>query len=150
AIDHWRSSFGSGYGVQVSAAHVTIAGNFIGTDATGETRAANAVGIRFDNGATDLTIGGTNPADRNVGAGNYFDMDTKGAASGLDNLTIVGNVVGIDRAGEAIVVPPTELDRGIRFEAPSTGLRVGGTSDADRNVIASGLEVDNQTNALIQ
>ena len=150
AIDHWRTSFGSGFGVQVSAAHVTIAGNFIGTDATGETRAANAVGIRFDNGATDLTIGGTNPADRNVIAGNYFDMDTKGGATGIDNLTIVGNFVGIDAAGEAIVIPPTELDRGIRLEAPSTGLRVGGTSDADRNVIASGLEVDDQTNALIQ
>ena len=37
AIDHWRGQSSSGIGVEVSGANVTIAGNFIGTDASGET-----------------------------------------------------------------------------------------------------------------
>ena len=106
AIDHWDHS-GSGVGVEVSGANVTIAGNFIGTDASGETRAANVEGIRIDAGAADLTIGGTNPADRNVVAGNFYDTDTGGGslATGIDNLKIVGNYFGIDAAGETAVVP---------------------------------------------
>ena len=76
AIDHWRGQSSSGIGVEVSGANVTIAGNFIGTDASGETSAVNGEGIRIDEGAVDLTIGGTNPADRNVIAGNFHDVDT--------------------------------------------------------------------------
>ena len=107
AIDHWRMTWGTGLGIQVSGANATIAGNFIGTDPTGETRAANGIGIQIRTGTTDLTIGGTNPADRNVIAGNYTDIDTNIGDTGIDNLTIEGNYVGIDAAGEAIVDPPT-------------------------------------------
>jgi uncharacterized repeat protein (TIGR01451 family) len=150
AIDHWGVPSGFGKGVDISAANVTIAGNFIGTDATGETRAANLIGIQVESGATALTIGGTNPADRNVVAGNITDIETGGGATGIDNLKIIGNYVGIDAAGEAIVIPATDLDSGIELRSPGTGLQVGGTSEADRNVIASGLEADNQTNAVLQ
>ena len=101
-IDNWRGQSNGGVGVEISGANVTIAGNFIGTDASGETRGANGQGIRIDAGAADLTIGGTNPADRNVIAGNFNDVDNGGGvlATGIDNLKIVGNYVGIDAAGD--------------------------------------------------
>ena len=69
AIDHWLRTGGIGLGIQVLSANDTIAGNFIGTDTTGETRAANGIGIQIRQGTTNLTIGGTNPADRNVDRG---------------------------------------------------------------------------------
>ena len=83
-------------------------------------------------------------------AGNNTDIDTGIGDTGVDNLTIEGNYVGIDADGEAIVVPSDELDTGIRISAHGTGLQVGGTSESERNVIASGLEVDNRTNVVIQ
>lgn len=48
-----------------------IQGNFIGTNAAGTAAALNSRdGVYLDAGATGTTIGGTNPADRNVIAGN--------------------------------------------------------------------------------
>jgi uncharacterized repeat protein (TIGR01451 family) len=151
-IDNWRGQSNSGVGVEISGARVTIAGNFIGTDASGETRGANGGGIRIDAGAADLTIGGTNPADRNVIAGNFNDVDTGGGVvtTGIDNLRIVGNYVGIDAAGETALVPTSELDSGITLTAAGSGLIIGGQSEAERNLLDSGFDFDNQTDALIQ
>ena len=118
-IDHWRGQSTSGIGVEISGANVTIAGNFIGTDPSGETSRANSDGIRIDAGAADLTIGGTNPADRNVIAANFHDVDTAFLATGIDNLKIVGNFIGIDAAGETALEPTGESDDGIRVETPA-------------------------------
>ena len=139
----WRRDFG---------ANETIAGNFIGTDASGETSAANVEGILIETGTTDPTIGGTNPADRNVVAGNFNDVDTSIGIepTGIDNLKIVGNFIDIDAAGEALLEPANETDSGIRLFTNGTGLQIGGQSAAERNVIDSGLDADNQTNALVQ
>jgi uncharacterized repeat protein (TIGR01451 family) len=152
AIDNWLGQSNSGVGVEVSGANVTIAGNFIGTDASGETRGTNGEGIRIDAGAANLTIGGTNPADRNVIAGNFRDVDTGGGpeATGMDNLTIVGNFIGIDAAGETALVPTGELDEGVTLDDTDSGLIIGGQSVAERNLLDSGFEIDNQTDALIQ
>ena len=151
-IDNWRGQSNSGVGVEISGANVTIAGNFIGTDASGETRAANGQGIRIDAGAPGLTIGGINPADRNVIGGNFNDVDTGGGslATGIDNLKIVGNFIGIDAAGETALVPTAELDKGITLTATDSGLIIGGQSEAERNLLDSGFEIDNQTDALVQ
>jgi trimeric autotransporter adhesin len=148
-IDNWRGQSNSGVGVEISGAHVTIAGNFIGTDASGETRGANGQEILIDAGTADLTIGGTSPADRNVIAGNFNDVETGGKflATGIDNLKIVGNLIGIDAAGETALVPTAEIDKSITLTADSTGLIIGG---AERNLLDSGFEIDNQTDALIQ
>ncbi len=151
-IDNWRGQSNGGIGVEISGANVTIAGNFIGTDASGETSEANGEGIRLDTGAANLTIGGTNPADRNVIAGNFRDLGTGGGpeATGMDNLTIVGNYIGIDAAGETAVEPTDELDEGVTLDDTDSGLIIGGQSEAGRNLLDSGFEIDNQTDALIQ
>ncbi len=150
AIDNWLSGIGDG--IEISGANVTIAGNFIGTNASGETRGANEEGIRIDSGAENLTIGGTSPADRNVIAGNFNDVENGGGflATGIDNLKIVGNYVGIDAAGTTALVPTSELDKGITLTSQTTGLIIGGQSEAERNLLDSGFDIDHQTNALIQ
>ena len=43
-IDNWRGQSNGGVGIEISGANVMIAGNFIGTDASGETRGANGRG----------------------------------------------------------------------------------------------------------
>ncbi len=149
-IDHWRGSIGGGFGLDISGADATIAGNFIGVDPTGETRAANGIGIQLETGAANLTIGGAAAADRNVIAGNITEIYSGNTSTGLDNLTLEGNFIGIDAAGAAIVTPPTESENGVELFAPATGLTIGGTSLAERNVIDSGLQLDHQSSAVIQ
>ena len=150
-IDNWRGQSSGGVGVEISGANVTIAGNFIGTDASGETSGVNGQGILIKMGATNLTIGGTNPADRNVIAGNFHDVYTGIGDTGIDNLKIVGNFIGIDAAGETALVPAAgETDEGVVVSATDSGLIIGGQSEAERNLLDSGFEIDNQTDALIQ
>jgi uncharacterized repeat protein (TIGR01451 family) len=149
-IDHWFTTSGTGYGIDLSGANETVAGNFIGVDATGETQAENGEGIRIEPGTTGATIGGTNAADRNVIAGNYSEIASFGFGSSIDNLKLVGNFIGIDAAGSAVVIPPSELDAGVTLEGTGTGLVIGGLSLAERNVIDSGIETDSQSNELVE
>ncbi|HEY1251433.1 MAG TPA: hypothetical protein VGH97_09605 [Thermoanaerobaculia bacterium] len=88
--------------VLVQATGVTIAGNFIGTNATGTAAlpsAGGGFGIRSSNNVADnLTVGGPAAADRNLISG-----DTQGGVIAGTNtgLTIQGNYVGPDVTGTA-------------------------------------------------
>ena len=149
-IDHWCATNGYGFGLDISGQNVTIAGNFIGSDPTGNSRAANGEGIRLDMNAANFTLGGTSPADRNVIAGNDTDFYSVPGDTGIDNVKIVGNFIGVDAAGDAILVPPTDLDKGLEIYAHGTNLTIGGTTLAERNVIDSGVDIDNRADVLIQ
>ena len=93
-----------GVGIFVLADHETIAGNFIGTDATGMVAHGNEVqGIALF--SYDNIIGGTNPADRNVISGN--GGDGVGTASSQTGNRIIGNFIGTDATGAAAL--PTNL-----------------------------------------
>ena len=82
-------------GIRVEAVGVTIAGNYLGTDASGTVDRGNGNhGIVISGGTS--TIGGTTPADRNVISGN----DLSGIAN-LGSVTIQGNYIGTDRGGTA-------------------------------------------------
>ena len=127
-----------GVGIFVLADHETIAGNFIGTDATGMVAKGNEVqGIAlfgFDN-----TIGGTNPADRNVISAN--GGDGVGTASSETGNRIIGNFIGTDATGAAAL--PTNLLTVAGYRLASDGVllegsgeTVGGTTPEERNVIS--------------
>ena len=52
----------------------------------------------------------------------------------------MGNYIGIDAAGEAVVDPTDELDTGIRISDDAVpGFKSADTSEAERNVIAFGI-----------
>ncbi|MBK6742434.1 MAG: right-handed parallel beta-helix repeat-containing protein [Hydrogenophilales bacterium] len=74
------------------SAGTTIAGNFIGTDATG-TNLHNNNGIFMLDDADNHMIGGPNPADRNVIANNLTTGITVGNATSLGN-TLRNNYIG--------------------------------------------------------
>jgi hypothetical protein len=80
---------GNGIGNNGEAA-VTIQGNRIGTDATGEVAIPNAVGISSSNG-TGLKIGGTGAFDGNLISGNGYGMMLF-----ADGALVQGNFVGVD------------------------------------------------------
>lgn len=87
------------FAIQLQASNVTVAGNFIGTDAAGGSAAANAVGINITNGNLgNNSLGGAAPADRNLISGN------SGSAiiinSELPN-SVLGNYIGVNAAGTA-------------------------------------------------
>jgi titin len=97
----------SGAGVALIGAgtdHNSVAGNFIGTDATGMTALPNAGnGVRIVSGASSNVIGGTSVAARNVISGNggsgvrlrEFVGDSVPTA---DN-QVLGNFIGVDATG---------------------------------------------------
>jgi hypothetical protein len=83
-----------------------VAGNFIGTDASGESAAANDVGIVTANALSSAnTIGGTAPADRNIISGNNSGTPhSVNIGIILDNGNFIeGNYVGTDRTGTSPV-----------------------------------------------
>jgi len=105
-----------------------IAGNFLGTDASGTIdlgNTGNGVWVFF--GGRN-TIGGPDPADRNLLSGNLAGVDVQGAS---DTTVIQGNFVGTDATGTVAIPNFT----GVRVFG-SSGDQVGGKAPGEGNVIS--------------
>ena len=127
-----------GVGIFVLGDHETITGNFIGTDASGMVAHGNEVqGIAlfgFDN-----TIGGTDPADRNLISAN--GAAGVGIASSETGNQIIGNFIGTNATGAAAL--PTNLLTVAGYRLASEGLLLEGSGNTaaarrppKRNVIS--------------
>ena len=124
----------SWYGVNLSSAadNITIAGNFIGTDASGTGGDATGAlangfaGIEIANGAAGTVIGGPGAADRNliVGAAGTTGVRLSHAAGA----TVRGNYIGTGRAGTSRVGTQLGIDVG----------RTENTTTLAGNVIGAG------------
>lgn len=93
-------------GVRISGAGTTankVQGNFIGTDATGNSALANSLnGIRIAGGASENLVGGLTALARNVVSGNTSrGVQIDGAGS--DGNVVQGNFVGTNAAGMTAV-----------------------------------------------
>src|SRR5262249_52399123 len=77
-----------------------LVGNFIGTDPTGTQAVGNFVGIE-NYSASNLTIGGTTPAARNIISGNSYGYNIGGLGTG--GIQIEGNYIGTDSSGTKAV-----------------------------------------------
>lgn len=113
------------------ADNVTIAGNYIGTNATGTAGQGNATGIYIETTSTGTTLGGTTASARNIISGNTTNNITIAGSSNV----VHGNYVGVTVTGGS----------GIGGTAGSsilviggTGNVIGGLSDGQGNVITSG------------
>ena len=140
-----------GRGVAISDAaaanHGLIQGNFIGADVTGLLDLGNASAGIFVN-ASEVTIGGTTAAARNVISGNGSDGififgDTAGNV-------VQGNYIGTNAPGTAAL---GNDGHGISAYG-SNGTVIGGTSAGARNVISgnghNGIDLFSNTGQVVQ
>jgi hypothetical protein len=113
-----------------------IQGNFIGTDKNGTADLGNAGdGIRSGNvGGENTTVGGTAAGAGNVISGNGGSGISFASSTGLfSGLVIEGNFFGTDLTGN------TDLgndQRGVLINGFDGSNRIGGTTNAARNIIS--------------
>jgi trimeric autotransporter adhesin len=120
------NNFEPWFGMDVQAAGVTVAGNYIGTNVAGTTARPNGIGLLVTNGL-GTSVGGPLPADRNLISG--------GTGSGIVSnppLAIQGNYIGVTADGKS---PLGNAEDGIHLTLSSGGQPIGGPGDA-ANVIA--------------
>lgn len=121
-----------------NAVNNLIAGNFIGTTATGLAPAPNrTAGIRLINGASNNTIGGTNPADRNLISGN-LGVGILVTSINTDPNLITGNFIGTDLSGTLIDPSPAIGD-----ELGNGGHGISVTDGADQLTISGNVIAGN-------
>ncbi|MEX2236090.1 MAG: thrombospondin type 3 repeat-containing protein [Dehalococcoidia bacterium] len=123
-------SAGAGLNIATNGSNI-IAGNYIGTDATG-TAVGNAgsLGIVVQTGSTGNIIGGTTAADRNVISGNTEDAII---LTGSGGHFVRGNYIGTDKDGIADL---GNGGRGILIQSPSN--QIGGETGTDPDGPCSG------------
>lgn len=118
-----------------------VEGNFIGTDASGETALGNGVGISIISSLFNR-IGGVDSAARNVISGNSFS----GVLASGDINRIEGNLIGTNITGDAAVANGV----GIFLQSGSSGNHIGGADDQMRNVISGnntyGVKIEGDSN----
>src|SRR5205823_7069690 len=120
------ASGGRGISLAQNASGNVIQGNFIGVNPDGVTARKNQIGIGIGVGAAQSTIGGADPAARNVISGNYQGIVIEEPAT-----TIVGNYIGTDATGMLAVGSNTY---GVAVGASDVVL--GGTSAGSGNLIS--------------
>jgi hypothetical protein len=138
-----------GNGIVVSGAYVSLAANHVGISPAGDAARPNGMAGVLVQGS-DVVIGGTSPAQRNVISGNTGPGIR--LASNVSNfaskVTIVGNFIGTDATGGTLVGNGEEgIHLAGTFDAYTRIGRVGigGTAPGAGNVIsgngASGVRV---------
>jgi putative surface-exposed virulence protein len=131
AINHF-GGIGVAIGGSTAVGNI-ISGNHIGTDASGSLGRGNGLGgVFIAYGATNNTIGGDTPAERNVISGN----DWAGVAiysSGTLSNTISANYIGVDANGTGDL--GNSLN-GIYIYGGAQANTVGGDTQGERNVIS--------------
>jgi parallel beta-helix repeat protein len=115
------------YGIYISAStNVQIVGNYIGTDATGNVGKGNGQhGIGLNNSSNNCYI------TSNVISSNSWDGINLNSSTGC---TINGNKIGLGLNGTTAL---GNLNDGILLDVNSTGVIIGGTTAANRNIISS-------------
>jgi titin len=125
---------GNGGGMNINGAGTTgtvVAGNFIGTTASGGAALPNLDGVVVSNGATGNTVGGDRATARNLLSGNSSSGVTL-SGDGTDANVVAGNDIGVDRAGTT-ALPNL---RGVFIVLGPSHNVIGGTTTARRNVIS--------------
>ncbi len=134
AIGNW-----SGIAIDIQTSAVTVVGNYIGTDTTGQTSAPNGTGISLFFGGVNNRIGtdGNGVGDEsegNVISGNSGDgiRFTTFPHSHVTGTVVAGNRIGVGADG---VSPLSNGGHGIQLRG-SSQTQIGGNLAVERNIIS--------------
>ena len=115
----------------------TVSGNHIGTNPGGTAAQANCVGVILGNNAHHNTIGGDEPAERNLISGNTISGVGIGATLGVSypamTNTVSGNYIGTNALGTGDL---GNAGSGVYIDTGSQFNVIGGDMAGERNVIA--------------
>jgi len=142
------------YGIYIDTnGNNTIAGNFIGTNASGSAgfpKPNNGSGV-FAKTPNNI-IGGPTPADRNVLSGNGNASGGTGIYISTPSATgnkVIGNYIGTNASG---MLPVANYNNGITLNDASANV-IGGTTATERNVISGnssyGISVSGSNNQIL-
>jgi hypothetical protein len=126
---------GSGYnGVAITSEStgILVAGDLIGTDASGGQRIVNNVGVLIDGSAKSNTIGGTTAGARDVISANQSHgvvIDSSGTTFNV----VEGDYIGTDATGTQALANGAD---GVNIYGGATANTVGGTTAGARDVIS--------------
>jgi hypothetical protein len=120
-----------GNGIYISSNGNLLQGNFIGTDQTGTRALANKGEGVLSMGGTGNTLGGTNPAARNLISGNA--LGGVGFVAGAANL-VQGNFIGTSITGTTPV--PNSRGGGVGIGRGSSFNTIGGAAPGAGNLIS--------------
>ena len=110
-----------------------VAGNWIGTDATGTIALANAGdGVEL-NQTSGNTIGGTVPQAANLISGNTNGVEINGSSENL----VQGNMIGTDTTGTIVI---GNSGAGVLVDGTSSDNTIGGPVGGARNLISGNAE----------
>ncbi len=108
-----------------------VAGNYIGTDISGQYSLGNlSVGVIMEVQASNNVIGGTTPAERNVISGNV-ETGVSISDPGSTHNAVIGNWIGTDASGTGAL----GNNHGIHLNHCGFN-RIGGTQVGEGNVIS--------------
>ena len=140
-----NSVTGAGVHLNDDAHNNVVAGDKIGTDATGTVALGNAgSGVIIDLGSYDNTIGGTTAAAANVISGNKYDGVH--IESGPGNV-VEGNFIGTDITGTHAL---GNAEDGVNIDTGTTGNIIGGTVVGARNIISANGSQGIELNTAVQ
>ncbi len=110
-----------------------VLGNLVGTNINGTAALPNQqAGVLLSLGAVSNTIGGPDPADRNLVSGN-FGAGIAISDTGTSNNAVLGNLVGTNISGAAAL--PNNLV-GVAILGGATNNTIGGTANGAGNVVS--------------
>ena len=120
-------------GIQANGSSATgnlIVGNYIGTDATGDNRLPNGMGLEFVNNSSNNTVGGVMGVTGNLISGN--NGDAVKIDGGCNSNVVQGNLVGTDPTG-TISIP--NFGNGVDINGGYN--TIGGTTPGAGNLISN-------------
>ncbi|CAN5754594.1 hypothetical protein BH23PLA1_BH23PLA1_19060 [soil metagenome] len=121
---------GNGIGVLVlTGREVLVAGNYVGTDASGSVALGGGTGISVALSTSSTTIGGTTPEARNVISGHLgAGVDFFGAGESI----VQGNIIGLDAGGSVALGNGAGVILGLIF----SDVTIGGSEVGAGNTIS--------------
>lgn len=111
--------------------YCTVSANLIGTDCTGSYAVPNADGMSMEGAVQHCTIGGLTASERNIISGN-LDYGLPLFGVGATANVVIGNYIGTDISGSYAI----GNTYGVLCDDGSFSNRIGGPSDAERNIIS--------------